>query len=119
MDAILSTQRRRLLASLGGAAALALAGCSRPSGKAQVRFAGETMGTTFNVKLARGSQADRLPVLHQAVPAAFDGSWAWDDLVGAVTDALDSAKLRAIEPVHLDTTAYDAFVPATHSAWTA
>jgi hypothetical protein len=53
-----------------------------------------------------------------AVSAAYDGSWAWDDLVGAVTDALDSAKLRAIEPVHLDTTAYDAFVPATHSAWT-
>ena len=27
-------------------------------------------------------------------------------------------KLRAIEPVHLDSTPYDALVPATHSAWT-
>ena len=53
-----------------------------------------------------------------ALPAVFDGSWSWDDLVGAVTDALDSAKLRAIEPTHLDTTAYDALLPATHSAWT-
>ena len=52
------------------------------------------------------------------LPAVFDGSWSWDDLVGAVTDALDSAKLRAIEPTHLDTTAYDALLPATHSAWT-
>ena len=53
-----------------------------------------------------------------AVPAVFGETWAWDDLIGAVNDALDSAKLRAIEPVHLDTTPYDALVPATHSAWT-
>jgi hypothetical protein len=53
-----------------------------------------------------------------AVPAVFGETWSWDELMGAVNDALDSAKLRAIEPVHLDTTAYDALVPATHSAWT-
>ena len=52
------------------------------------------------------------------MPASVDGAWSWDDLVGAVTETLDSAKLRAIEPVHLDTTPYDALVPATHSAWT-
>lgn len=53
-----------------------------------------------------------------ALPAVVDGAWSWDDLVGAVTDALDSAKLRALEPTHLDTTPYDALLPATHSAWT-
>lgn len=53
-----------------------------------------------------------------ALPAVLDGPWSWDDLVGAVTNALDSAKLRAVEPTHLDTTAYDALLPATHSAWT-
>ena len=53
-----------------------------------------------------------------AVPAVFGETWAWADFIGAVNDALDSAKLRAIEPVHLDTTAYDALVPVTHSAWT-
>ena len=53
-----------------------------------------------------------------AVPAVFDEAWSWVDLIGAVNDALDSAKLRAIEPVHLDATPYDALVPATHSAWT-
>ena len=52
------------------------------------------------------------------MPAVFGETWAWADLVGAVIDALDSAKLRAIEPVHLDATPYDALVPATHSAWT-
>lgn len=53
-----------------------------------------------------------------ALPAVFDGSWSFDELVGAVTDTLDTAKLRALEPRHLDTTAYDALLPATHSAWT-
>ncbi|WP_157940113.1 hypothetical protein [Arthrobacter ruber] len=53
-----------------------------------------------------------------ALPATFDGPWSWDDLVGAVNDALNSAKMRAIEPVHIDKTAYSALLPATHSAWT-
>lgn len=53
-----------------------------------------------------------------AVPAVVDGAWSWDDLLGAVNDTLDSAKLRAIEPVHLDSTGYDALVPATHSPYT-
>ncbi len=53
-----------------------------------------------------------------ALPASSDGTWAWEDLVGAVNDALDSAKMRAIEPVHVDSTEYSAFLPATHSPWT-
>jgi hypothetical protein len=73
MDAILSTQRRRLLLGLGGSAALALAGCGRPSAKAGVHFAGETMGTTYNVKVARWSPGGRLAEVQQAVQAAFDG----------------------------------------------
>jgi hypothetical protein len=53
-----------------------------------------------------------------ALPASFDGTWSWEDLLGAVTETLDAAKLRALEPTHLDTTPYDALLPATHSAWT-
>jgi hypothetical protein len=53
-----------------------------------------------------------------ALPASFDGAWSWDELVGAVTETLDAAKLRALEPAHLDATPYDALLPATHSAWT-
>jgi hypothetical protein len=53
-----------------------------------------------------------------ALPAVRDGVWSWQDLVGAVNHALDSAKLRAIEPAHVDTTAYSWFLPATASAYT-
>jgi thiamine biosynthesis lipoprotein len=73
MDAILSTQRRRLLLGLGGSAALVLAGCGRPSDQAEAHFAGETMGTTYSVKVARFSQGGRLADLQEAVQAAFDG----------------------------------------------
>jgi hypothetical protein len=34
------------------------------------------------------------------------GSWHWDDLVGVLTDTLDRAKLRAVEPDQLGFTAY-------------
>ncbi|MFJ4790731.1 hypothetical protein [Streptomyces sp. NPDC088794] len=53
-----------------------------------------------------------------ALPASFDGTWSWEELLGAVTETLDAAKLRALEPTHLDTTPYDALLPATYSAWT-
>ncbi len=53
-----------------------------------------------------------------ALPASFTGSWSWDELVGAVTETLDAAKLRALEPAHFDATPYAVLLPATHSAWT-
>jgi hypothetical protein len=53
-----------------------------------------------------------------ALPALHDGAWSWEELLGAVIDALDSAKLRALEPVHLDSTPYSWFLPATVSAYT-
>ena len=37
--------------------------------------------------------------------------------MAAVQDALDSAKQRAVEPAHLDTSAYSVFLPATFSAY--
>lgn len=53
-----------------------------------------------------------------ALPAIRDGVWSWEDLLGAINHALDAAKLRAIEPVHVDQTAYSWFLPATTSAYT-
>jgi hypothetical protein len=53
-----------------------------------------------------------------ALPATQDGFWSWDELLGAVIDAVESAKRRAIESAHIDTTAYSWFLPATLSAYT-
>ena len=53
-----------------------------------------------------------------ALPSLQDGVWSWDELLAAVNNALDSAKRRAIEPVHVDSTAYSSLLPATMSAYT-
>jgi hypothetical protein len=53
-----------------------------------------------------------------ALGARRDGAWTWHELLNAVSDTLDSAKRRTIEPVHLDTTRYAWFLPATNSAYT-
>jgi hypothetical protein len=46
-------------------------------------------------------------------PAALTGQWQWSDLVGALHEALDLARVRALEPDVLDTTAYARLLPAT------
>ena len=51
-------------------------------------------------------------------PATWDGRWQWADIVGALDDTLDLAKKRAVEPVHVDATAYARFLPATVAAVT-
>jgi hypothetical protein len=52
-----------------------------------------------------------------ALSAVRDGAWHWDELLGAVTDALESAQRRAIEPGHIEGTPYSWFAPATMSAY--
>jgi hypothetical protein len=52
-------------------------------------------------------------------PTAFRGAWQWEDVVDAINETLDLAKLRAVEPVHIDQTAYARFLPATVKVWTA
>ena len=51
-------------------------------------------------------------------PARPGGGWRWDDLVGALDETLELARLRAVEPAHVDTTPYARFLPATTSAVT-
>jgi hypothetical protein len=46
-------------------------------------------------------------------PATASGTWHWDDLVGALNETLDLAKVRAVEPSQIDGTAYARFLPAT------
>lgn len=51
-------------------------------------------------------------VLLLAVTPELTGSWNWDDLVAILVDTLDRAKLRAVEPDHLGTSALAHFLPA-------
>ena len=46
-------------------------------------------------------------------PPQFQGAWQWSDLVDALNETLDLAKLRALEPAHLQTLPYAWLLPAT------
>lgn len=46
-------------------------------------------------------------------PSEFRGSWRWNDLVGALHEALELVKRRAVEPKHIDDSPYAPFLPAT------
>ena len=48
----------------------------------------------------------------------FRGAWQWTDLVDALNETLNFAKRRAVEPAHVDQTAYARFLPAAIMAVT-
>jgi hypothetical protein len=45
--------------------------------------------------------------------------WAATDLVDAITETFELAKTRAVEPAHLDMTAFAHLLPATMLPWRA
>jgi len=75
----------------------------------------ETTGLTFHYDRpnAEAPQAFLL-----VTPPVFTGSWQWQDIVDAVSETLDRAKNRAVEPAHVDQTAYAPFLPMTVMAAT-
>jgi hypothetical protein len=50
------------------------------------------------------------------VPPTPTGAWAWADIVDALHETLDAARLRAVEPDQLDDTAWARFLPAVVTA---
>ena len=50
------------------------------------------------------------------VPPEQTGAWDWADIVDAVHETLDGARLRAVEPDQLDGTAWARFLPAVVTA---
>jgi hypothetical protein len=58
----------------------------------------ETTGVSFHFNRPNAVAPQAVLV---AVPPALRGHWEWDDLVGSVNEALDLAKLRAVEPDQL------------------
>ena len=45
-------------------------------------------------------------------PATWDGRWHWDDLVMALNDTLDLARIRAVEPDLVDRSRLAPLLPA-------
>lgn len=69
----------------------------------------ETTGLTFHYDRPNTEPPQTLLL---ATPADFTGRWEWQDLVDTLHDTLDLAKKRAVEPQHIDATAYSRFLPA-------
>jgi hypothetical protein len=51
-------------------------------------------------------------------PSEFTGQWTWEEVVESLHETLDLAKLRALEPDHIDQTGYARFLPATVATMT-
>ena len=75
----------------------------------------ETAGLSFHFDRP-GSEPPQSWLL--VTPAQMQGHWTWSDLLGALHETLDLARLRAVEPAHVDTQGYARFLPATTSAVT-
>lgn len=72
-----------------------------------------TTGITFHFDRSASEPPQAILVV---TPASATGSWQWDDLVEALNETLDLAKLRAVEPSDVDQTPYSVLVPATITA---
>ena len=75
----------------------------------------ETTGMTFHYDRPNSEPPQTLLLV---TPSAFTGSWKWEDVVNTLEETLDLAKLRAVEPDHIDQTDYAQFLPATVAAVT-
>jgi hypothetical protein len=69
-----------------------------------------TTGITFNFDRPDSEPPQSVLLV---TPATANGTWQWDDIVGALNETLDLAKKRAVEPTQLDATVYSQFLPAT------
>ncbi|WP_433936892.1 hypothetical protein AB3662_19735 [Sorangium cellulosum] len=70
----------------------------------------ETVGLTFHYDRP-SCEAPQCLLL--VAPPELTGAWRFDDLAAAVRETFDLAKKRAVEPTHIDATAYAQFAPAT------
>ncbi len=75
----------------------------------------ETTGIAFHYDRPNAEPPQTMLLV---TPANMDGPWQWQDLVDAINETLEMAKKRAVEPVHVDQTAYARFLPSTVMAVT-
>jgi hypothetical protein len=72
-------------------------------------------GVTFNFDRPKSQPPQTLLL---ALPPVVQESWSWDDLIATLTETLDEAKMRGVEPAQIDETNYAQFLPATLMAVT-
>jgi len=113
MDTLLSPCRRRLLGAFGSLGTLALIGCSERqalprAADAPLQFGGETMGTTYIVKVAQGPlsavQRERLAA---DVHAALDGVNRGMSLYRAESELMRLNRHPASVPLPLSNDLYE------------
>lgn len=75
----------------------------------------ETTGITFNYDRPNAEPPQTLLLV---TSPHLEGAWQWNDLVDAIRETLEEARLRAVEPTQVDDTPYARFLPATISAVT-
>jgi hypothetical protein len=71
----------------------------------------ETTGIAFHFNGGPDSEPPQALLL--VAPPAKTGTWNTDDLVAAIIETFELARTRAIEPAHLEDTAYAHLLPAT------
>jgi hypothetical protein len=68
----------------------------------------ETTGLSFHYDRPN-TEAPQTMLL--VTPTKLTGNWVWQDIVDALHDSLDSARLRAVEPYQIDQTVYARYLP--------
>ncbi len=74
-----------------------------------------TTGLTFNYDRPSNEPPQAMLLV---TPTDFRGAWQWADVLDAVNETLDLAKIRAVEPAWVDASPYAQFLPATIMAAT-
>jgi hypothetical protein len=73
----------------------------------------ETTGIAFHYDAPNAEPPQALLLAVSAAALERNMRWTWDELVASVEQALDLAKMRAVEPDQLRATRLDAVLPAT------
>lgn len=75
----------------------------------------ETTGTAFHYDRPNSEPPQTMLLV---TSPQFSENWQWQDLMDAIYETLDEAKIRAVEPEQIDKTGFASFLPATMACLT-
>ncbi len=116
---VFTLEQNRLLLSLhlgagfaGGAvfeAGQAICGLLVDEWTEEIPLPSVTSGITAHVNRPNSEPPQTLLM---AVSPVQQGNWTWDNLIECVTETFEMAKVRAVEPAHIDTSPFAQVLPA-------